>query len=118
MAHDPYQMLPTRSRLEGYAVIITGAGGAIGGATATCWRGRCQRRRSPTSTWRTRRRSPPTCRRRPAARRWHRTDVTSEAEQQALVDATLAKFGKITALINNVGWGEYTPLWDVTWTTW
>ena len=30
------------------------------------------------------------------------------------MDATLKKFGKITALINNVGWGEYTPLWDVS----
>jgi 7-alpha-hydroxysteroid dehydrogenase len=43
-----------------------------------------------------------------------KTDVTSEAEQQALVDATIQKFGKLTALINNVGWGEYTPLWEVS----
>lgn len=40
--------------------------------------------------------------------------MTKEADLQALVDATLNKFGKITALINNVGWGEYTPLWDVS----
>ena len=34
MAHDPYQILPNPFSLDGYAVIITGAGGAIGGATA------------------------------------------------------------------------------------
>ncbi|MCU0921687.1 MAG: SDR family NAD(P)-dependent oxidoreductase, partial [Burkholderiaceae bacterium] len=34
MAHDPYQILAHPFSLEGYAVIITGAGGAIGGATA------------------------------------------------------------------------------------
>ena len=39
---------------------------------------------------------------------------TVDACVGALIDATLKKFGKITALINNVGWGEYTPLWDVS----
>ena len=34
MAHDPYQILAHPFSLDGYAVIITGAGGAIGGATA------------------------------------------------------------------------------------
>ena len=34
MSHDPYQILPNPFSLDGYSVIITGAGGAIGGATA------------------------------------------------------------------------------------
>lgn len=40
-----------------------------------------------------------------------RTDATNEADLQALVDATVSKFGKISCLINNVGWGANTPLW-------
>ena len=34
VAHDPYQILANPFSLEGYAVIITGAGGSIGGAAA------------------------------------------------------------------------------------
>lgn len=34
MSHDPYTRLPNPFSLEDYTVIITGAGGAIGGATA------------------------------------------------------------------------------------
>ena len=34
MSHDPYKMLEAPFALDGYVVIITGAGGAIGGATA------------------------------------------------------------------------------------
>ncbi len=40
-----------------------------------------------------------------------KADSTSEADLQKLVDTTVAKFGKISALINNVGWGMATPLW-------
>lgn len=40
-----------------------------------------------------------------------KTDATDESQLRALVDATIAKFGKISGLINNVGWGESTPLW-------
>ena len=36
MAHDPYQMLGGLFSLEGYCVIITGAGRAVGGATGQC----------------------------------------------------------------------------------
>jgi NAD(P)-dependent dehydrogenase (short-subunit alcohol dehydrogenase family) len=115
MARDPYQILSNPFSLEGYSVIITGAGGAIGGATAHVLAqaganvvvsdlnlanaeqvaGAVQKAtgRDVIAV---------------------KTDVTNEADQQALVDATLKKFGKITALINNVGWGEYTPLWDIT----
>ena len=115
MSHDPYKMLEAPFALEGYVVIITGAGGAIGGATAHVLAAAganvvvsdlnleaAQKVADDVKKW--------TGRETLAIR----TDVTSEAEQQALVDATIAKFGKITALINNVGWGEYTPLWDVS----
>jgi NAD(P)-dependent dehydrogenase (short-subunit alcohol dehydrogenase family) len=34
MPHDPYQRLQSPFSLDGYVVLITGAGGAIGGATA------------------------------------------------------------------------------------
>jgi NAD(P)-dependent dehydrogenase (short-subunit alcohol dehydrogenase family) len=115
MSHDPYKLLAHPFSLDGYVVVITGAGGAIGGATAHVLAAaganivvsdlnleaaekvaanvQAQTGRDTLAI---------------------RTDVTSEAEQQALVDATLQKFGKVTALINNVGWGEYTPLWEVT----
>lgn len=115
MSHDPYTLLQAPFALDGYVVIITGAGGAIGGATAHVLAAAganvvvsdlnleaAQKVADDVKAW--------TGRETLAIR----TDVTSEAEQQALVDATLSKFGKITALINNVGWGEYTPLWDVS----
>jgi len=43
-----------------------------------------------------------------------KTDFTDEAQIVALVDATIAKFGKISAVVNNVGWGANTPLWEST----
>lgn len=115
MSHDPYQRLRSPFSLEGYVVIITGAGGAIGSATAEVLAAagadvvisdlnleaaQAAAAQVAAATGR-----------QPLA---VKTDVTSEAEQQELVDATLARFGKITALINNVGWGEYTPLWEVS----
>lgn len=38
-------------------------------------------------------------------------DCTNEADLQRLVDATIKKFGKISALVNNVGWGAATDMW-------
>jgi len=38
-------------------------------------------------------------------------DSTNEADIQAMVEAVVAKFGKISGLVNNVGWGKATPLW-------
>ena len=38
-------------------------------------------------------------------------DSTNEADIQAMVDTVVAKFGKISGLVNNVGWGKATPLW-------
>jgi 3-oxoacyl-[acyl-carrier protein] reductase len=43
-----------------------------------------------------------------------RTDATEEEDLEVLVAATLAKFGKISGLINNVGWGANTPIWGST----
>lgn len=38
-------------------------------------------------------------------------DSTKVEEIQAMVDAVVARFGKISGLVNNVGWGKATPLW-------
>lgn len=40
-----------------------------------------------------------------------RADATNEDDLKKLVDTVVAKFGKISGLINNVGWGKATPLW-------
>lgn len=40
-----------------------------------------------------------------------RTNATVESELEELVHVTVKKFGKISGLINNVGWGANTPIW-------
>ena len=115
MPHDPYQRLSSPFSLDGYVVIITGAGGAIGGATAEVLAAAganvvVSDLNLETAQAVAEKVTKETGQETLAIK----TDVTSEAEQQALVDATLNKFGKITSLINNVGWGEYTPLWEVS----
>jgi NAD(P)-dependent dehydrogenase (short-subunit alcohol dehydrogenase family) len=40
-----------------------------------------------------------------------KTNATIESEVEQLVQATVKKFGKISGLINNVGWGANTPIW-------
>ncbi len=115
MAHDPYQILPNPFSLEGYSVIITGAGGAIGGATAhVLAQAGANVVVSDLNLENAEKVAEQVQKATGRETLAIRTDVTVEAEQQALVDATLKKFGKITALINNVGWGEYTPMWDIT----
>ncbi|MGE5656916.1 MAG: SDR family oxidoreductase [Actinomycetota bacterium] len=101
--------------LQDYVVIITGAGGAIGGATAQVLAEagakvvvsdlnfEAAQKIADEITQKTGQETLAI-----------KTNVTDEAQLQELVDATLSKFGKITALINNVGWGEYTPLWEVS----
>ena len=96
-------------------MIITGAGGAIGGATAEVLAEAganvvlsdlnfdAAQAKADEITQATKQ-----------ATLALKTDVTDESQLQELVDATLNKFGKITALVNNVGWGEYTPLWGVS----
>ena len=39
-----------------------------------------------------------------------KVDFTEESQIEALVNATVKKFGKISAILNNVGWGANTPL--------
>lgn len=41
-----------------------------------------------------------------------KTDATNETELEHLVAETIKKFGKISGLINNVGWGANTPIWE------
>lgn len=41
-----------------------------------------------------------------------KADATSEDDLKKMVDAVVSRFGKISGLINNVGWGKATPLWD------
>ena len=41
-----------------------------------------------------------------------KTDFTEETQIEALVNATIEKFGNISAVVNNVGWGANTPLWE------
>lgn len=41
-----------------------------------------------------------------------KADATNEKELRVLVEAVVAKFGKISGLVNNVGWGKATPLWE------
>lgn len=38
-------------------------------------------------------------------------DATKEDDLKRVVDQTIARFGKISGLVNNVGWGKATPLW-------
>ncbi|MGV8994890.1 MAG: SDR family NAD(P)-dependent oxidoreductase [Flavobacterium sp.] len=40
-----------------------------------------------------------------------KTDFTEETQIERLVNATVEKFGKISGVVNNVGWGANTPLW-------
>ena len=40
-----------------------------------------------------------------------KTNATVESDLETLVSETLKKFGKISGLINNVGWGANTPIW-------
>ena len=40
-----------------------------------------------------------------------KADATSETDLQNLVNEVVSKFGKISGLVNNVGWGKATPLW-------
>lgn len=40
-----------------------------------------------------------------------RSDATNEADLDTLVKTTVDTFGKISGLVNNVGWGASTPIW-------
>jgi NAD(P)-dependent dehydrogenase (short-subunit alcohol dehydrogenase family) len=115
MPHDPYQMLDNPFRLDGYVVVITGGAGAIGGAAGRLFAhqgadvvlsdldGDGAGKVADEIARATGRKT-----------LGLRTDVTNEKDLDALVDATMKRFGKVTTLLNNVGWGEFTPLWDIS----
>lgn len=114
MSHDPYQMLENPFRLDGFVVVITGAAGAIGSAAGRLFahqgasvvisdlNGENAKRVAAEISQATGRRT-----------LGIKTDATSEADLDVLVKATLDEFGKVTTLLNNVGWGEFTPLWEI-----
>jgi NAD(P)-dependent dehydrogenase (short-subunit alcohol dehydrogenase family) len=49
---------------------------------------------------------------------FHSTDVTDEAQCNALVNAAVKKFGKLTGLINNAGWFPRATLEETTTELW
>jgi 3alpha(or 20beta)-hydroxysteroid dehydrogenase len=49
---------------------------------------------------------------------FHRLDVTDEAEWAAVVAATLARFGKLNALLNNAGLFQPKPILQTTLAEW
>lgn len=114
MQHNPYERLQSPFSLKDYVVIITGAGGAIGGATAEVLAAAGAHVVVSDLNIETAQAVAEKVTKVGGIALALKTDVTSEVEQKTLVDATIKKFGKITALVNNVGWGEYTPLWEVS----
>ncbi len=109
------RMLDNPFSLEGNTTVITGAGGAIGGATAKVFAkagsnvvvsdlnldaANIVAQEINTEF--------------PGRAIAVKTDVTETNDQKALVNKTIKNYGKITTLINNVGWGEYTPLFGIT----
>jgi len=109
------RMLDNPFSLEGNTTVITGAGGAIGGATAKVFAkagsnivvsdlnldaANIVAQEINTEF--------------PGRAIAVKTDVTDSNDQKALVNTTIKNYGKITTLINNVGWGEYTPLLGIT----
>ena len=101
--------------LKDYVVIITGAGGAIGGATAHILaEAGAKVVLSDLNYDAAQRNANEIAELTGQETLAIKTNVTDEIQLQELVDATLNRFGKITALVNNVGWGEYTPLWGVS----
>jgi NAD(P)-dependent dehydrogenase (short-subunit alcohol dehydrogenase family) len=107
-------MLENPFRLDGFVVVITGGAGAIGSAAGRLFAHQGAdvvisdlyqegaERVAKRITDETGRRT-----------LGLKTDATKEEDLDTLVKATLDKFGKITSLLNNVGWGEYTPLWGI-----
>lgn len=114
MSHDPYQMLESPFRLDDFVVVITGGAGAIGSAAGRLFAHQGAdvvisdlnesgaKKVADEIAEATGRRT-----------LGIKTDVTSEEDLDRLVEATLDTFGKATSLLNNVGWGEFTPLWEI-----
>jgi len=97
------------TRLAGRAAIVTGAAGGIGRAIAA----RCaaegaavliaDRQRDAGEAAATAIRSAG------GQAEFAATDVTSEADVRAMVDAAVARFGRLDILVNNAGIGRFVP---------
>lgn len=114
MQHDPYQMLENPFRLDGFVVVITGGAGAIGSAAGRLF----AHQGADVVISDLNEAGAESVAREIAEATGRRTlglraNATDEADLDRLVQRTLDEFGKITTLLNNVGWGEYTPLWEI-----
>jgi len=96
-------------RFAGKVAIVTGAASGIGAASAA--RLACEGAKVMAADLRE-----------PAAEsdavRYMRTDVTSTGEVQALVDATLAAWGRLDILVNNAGTGSLGVTPDMALAEW
>jgi NAD(P)-dependent dehydrogenase (short-subunit alcohol dehydrogenase family) len=114
MNTDFYKRLENPFSLQGYVVVITGGAGAIGSAAATLFAHQGAdvvisdlneegaKRVANVVEKETGRRAIGI-----------KTNIMEDSDLDKLVDVTMSKFDRITSLINNVGWGEYTPLWEI-----
>lgn len=109
------RMLDNPFSLEGNTTVITGAGGAIGGTTARIFaKAGSNVVVSDLNLEAAKKIADEINAEFPGRAFALKTNVTDTNDQKALVGETIKKFGKITTLINNVGWGEYTPLLGIT----
>jgi NAD(P)-dependent dehydrogenase (short-subunit alcohol dehydrogenase family) len=108
-------MLKNPFRLDGFVVVITGGAGAIGSAAGQLFAHQgadivISDLNKEGAEKVARQIADATGRKTLGLK----TDATNEADLDILVKTTIDKFGKITSLLNNVGWGEYTPLWEIS----
>ena len=107
----PCLSAPSRS-LEDTVIVVTGAGGGIGGAAARLAleaEREGGRRRPPRTPWP---RSSPSGA--PSASRWSSATSREEATGDALVGAGVDAFGRVDSVVANAGIGFYGGVLDVT----
>ncbi len=98
-------------RLKGKVAVITGATSGIGEATARVFAGQGA---ALMLAGRNSEKGDALARELGKDVAFHRTDVTSEAEIAALMDASVKRFGKIDCLFNNAGAGERSSAESIT----
>ena len=104
------------SRFEAKVVVVTGAGSGIGAATArrfadegamVALAGRRRDKLDEVATGLE------------AARTLVQvTDVAERAAVEALIEATVARFGRLDVLVNNAGVASFGPFADASWDDW